>query len=439
MLTPRTIALALTPAFIPAFMLATACGDCQWHVVPTPDYSDTLNVFTASESSPQALHALLIAGDSDDPHILRREADAWDDLGGPGLGSLDAPPSYLAIHADEQGRVWLGGMAEYDLQEPPVIAEFDDGWLDPQTIDLINQLKYPFYDRGGRVYAIDTAPDGTMFAVGIALGYGFINDDDTVPLLLVNSGSGWVEVVDTETDWPGGFTADTYLNDVIAFSSTNVWAVGQHAAEDGAYSRGGLIVHWDGASFTIFEDPRTGGDFVRHPLVAMAANGPDDIWAVGGSFFNPQTSTIAHYDGTSWTRMESPLSVPLRSLALDDDGTAWAAPVNFGGDVAFYDGAQWTETEPPVSNASLTAISRDPDGTVWMLGTNTDDESLAVRLDCAADADLDGDGVVGVNDLLMLLANWGACPPDPPCTGDLDGDGQIGVTDLLQLLSEWGE
>ena len=38
--------------------------------------------------------------------------------------------------------------------------------------------------------------------------------------------------------------------------------------------------------------------------------------------------------------------------------------------------------------------------------------------------DLDGDGTVGIIDLLLLLGAWGPCPePCPPfCTGDLDGD-----------------
>jgi hypothetical protein len=52
--------------------------------------------------------------------------------------------------------------------------------------------------------------------------------------------------------------------------------------------------------------------------------------------------------------------------------------------------------------------------------------------------DLDGDGVVGVNDLLSLLAGWGPCP-DPPaaCPGDLDGDGVVEIEDLLALLANW--
>ena len=53
--------------------------------------------------------------------------------------------------------------------------------------------------------------------------------------------------------------------------------------------------------------------------------------------------------------------------------------------------------------------------------------------------DLDGDGAVGINDFLALLAAWGPCPdPCPPsCPGDLDGDCTIGITDFLILLANW--
>jgi probable HAF family extracellular repeat protein len=53
--------------------------------------------------------------------------------------------------------------------------------------------------------------------------------------------------------------------------------------------------------------------------------------------------------------------------------------------------------------------------------------------------DLNGDGVVGVNDFLLLLAVWGPCPdPCPPsCLGDLDADCAVGVTDFLILLANW--
>ncbi len=54
----------------------------------------------------------------------------------------------------------------------------------------------------------------------------------------------------------------------------------------------------------------------------------------------------------------------------------------------------------------------------------------------ACPADLNGDGVVDVSDLLMLLSDWGSCPGD--CPADLNGDGVVDVSDLLMLLSDWG-
>ena len=48
--------------------------------------------------------------------------------------------------------------------------------------------------------------------------------------------------------------------------------------------------------------------------------------------------------------------------------------------------------------------------------------------------DVDGNGVVDVQDVLILLDQFGACDG---CLADLDRSGQVDVTDLLQLLAEW--
>ena len=50
-------------------------------------------------------------------------------------------------------------------------------------------------------------------------------------------------------------------------------------------------------------------------------------------------------------------------------------------------------------------------------------------------ADLDGNGDVGINDFLDLLAAWG---PNPGHPADLDGDGHVGISDFLELLANWG-
>jgi len=52
--------------------------------------------------------------------------------------------------------------------------------------------------------------------------------------------------------------------------------------------------------------------------------------------------------------------------------------------------------------------------------------------------DLNGDGVVNVSDLLILLSQWGPCPRGQTCAADLNDDGVVNVSDLLILLANWG-
>ena len=51
-------------------------------------------------------------------------------------------------------------------------------------------------------------------------------------------------------------------------------------------------------------------------------------------------------------------------------------------------------------------------------------------------ADIDGDGSVDIGDFLLVLAQWGPCPPQ--CLGDVDGDGEVGILDFLLVLANWG-
>jgi hypothetical protein len=53
----------------------------------------------------------------------------------------------------------------------------------------------------------------------------------------------------------------------------------------------------------------------------------------------------------------------------------------------------------------------------------------------ACPADLDGDQIVSLNDLLLVLAAWGPCPG---CPEDLDDDDVVDLGDLLIVLAAWG-
>lgn len=69
-----------------------------------------------------------------------------------------------------------------------------------------------------------------------------------------------------------------------------------------------------------------------------------------------------------------------------------------------------------------------------------------IRLNVAAKplhADINGDGVVGIDDLLSVIHDWGDCPPLPEaCPADivpeLEGDRQVNVDDLIKIVTEWG-
>ncbi len=48
--------------------------------------------------------------------------------------------------------------------------------------------------------------------------------------------------------------------------------------------------------------------------------------------------------------------------------------------------------------------------------------------------DVDGNGVIDVNDILALIVAWGPCEG---CVEDLNGDGFVNVNDIIELISNW--
>lgn len=54
-------------------------------------------------------------------------------------------------------------------------------------------------------------------------------------------------------------------------------------------------------------------------------------------------------------------------------------------------------------------------------------------------ADLTGDGIVDVDDILMVLQGWGGCSPTgiTQCVGDVTLDGYVNQHDLLLLFMHW--
>ena len=54
----------------------------------------------------------------------------------------------------------------------------------------------------------------------------------------------------------------------------------------------------------------------------------------------------------------------------------------------------------------------------------------------ACEADIDGSGVIDVQDLVLVILDWGPCPP--PCGSDVNGDGMVDVQDMVMVILAWG-
>ena len=51
-------------------------------------------------------------------------------------------------------------------------------------------------------------------------------------------------------------------------------------------------------------------------------------------------------------------------------------------------------------------------------------------------ADVDGDGLISVTDLTLVVTSWGPC--NGKCPADVDGDGTVDTADLVQVIINWG-
>jgi len=91
---------------------------------------------------------------------------------------------------------------------------------------------------------------------------------------------------------------------------------------------------------------------------------------------------------------------------------------------------------PPYSivDISIGSIDGGIQGTGYFV-----DSFINYDLEGATTGDINGDGIVGIDDFLLLLAAWGPCddPCPPSCRPDFDGDCVVGIADFLTLLANW--
>lgn len=270
---------------------------------------------------------------------------------------------------------------------------------------------------------VDTTGDGFQMPV-----------DEAVPLVAVNSAFRSFELV--------GIGIGGHLT--LKFN---------HPIEDHACNPYDIDFIVYGNSFQVGGPPWTNGDpsdavvggtiFAEPSLVSVSQDGiewltfedgpfADDFAPTLGRVFDPENPDPSLGDWNEWwglpTDPTKPLDPEITPADLSGLTVAEAA--------LLYDGA-----------AGGTGFDLSELGLDWIQYVRIEEVGMGIpEIDAVADvaassgagalgADLDGDGTVGVPDLILLLGSWGVCPC---CPADLDGNGVVRVPDLIILLGSWG-
>jgi hypothetical protein len=177
----------------------------------------------------------------------------------------------------------------------------------------------------------------------------------------VNTRSGGTSVLShwngTTLTQCGTCSFPTVVNAISGTSSSNLYAIGSQSPAEG------FIAHWDGTAWSTIVSP-----LAPMNLAAIAT--------CGAHVFVSSLGKVAHYDGTSWSVSDLPQPIGLRSMWCRGGNDVFATSTS--GYVFWFDGEHWS---PVKSGTSLTVQSIAGAGdTVFTL----DEEGVAHRLIRAA-------------------------------------------------------
>ncbi len=143
------------------------------------------------------------------------------------------------------------------------------------------------------LYDVAIIDENNIWAVGeIYMNDSLGNPDSTIYNAVHWNGNIW-ELKRIKTLFSGNLIT-VPLDGIFAFSATDIWMVGS------------LPIHGDGANWTMY-DLRSAVD-PNLSLTKVWGSRSNDIYFVG------RNGSIAHYNGSSWTKIESGTSIDFQDI-----------------------------------------------------------------------------------------------------------------------------
>ncbi len=233
---------------------------------PTAPSGQLAGVAAVSASDAIAVGHSTTGGDQ--PLIMRWNGTSWSDVtpGGLPTGRL------LGVSATASGNVVAVGYSTAGGDQPLILRWDGSDWSNLT----------PLLPPVGRLHGVATVSG----ADAVAVGYQEVSGVNKALIMRLTAGT-WVDA--TPLSPPDG-----ELNGVSDVSGSNIWAVGRNAAGQT------LTLHWTGVAWDTEASPNAGS---ANRLAAVAAEGANDVWAVGDA--DGQTLAM-HWDGSGWTIVSSP-------------------------------------------------------------------------------------------------------------------------------------
>ncbi|HST04143.1 MAG TPA: hypothetical protein VLQ48_05340 [Chloroflexia bacterium] len=173
------------------------------------------------------------------------------------------------------------------------------------------------------------------------------------------------------------------LDDVVALSANDAWAVGASTNGPTFLAPKTLIEHWDGVAWSIVPSPNgdntTGRANVLHAIAAVSTN---DVWAVGwyDTGTNGYHALLLHWNGSVWALSPEPNvrlgpSLGIADVAALSANNVWVVGTQLTGSltqslILHWDGSAWSVVTAPTlaQRNGLVALEASSPTDIWAVG-----------------------------------------------------------------------